>query len=102
HSTRQQRLSDRIVDFVGACVQKIFALQVNLCATRMCSQPLRVKQWSGSSGVIAQQQVKFAPKIRVAASPRELSRQLLERADQGFRNVAPAELAPMSMRVRFA
>src|SRR5215211_2688627 len=65
----------------------------------MCSQPLRVKQRSRSAGVIAQQHVKFAPKIRVASSPHELSRQLLERRDQCFRNVAATEFAPVSVFV---
>src|SRR5206468_5981784 len=69
---------------------------------RMCSETPGVEQRSGSTGVVAQHQVEFAPKIRVASSPYELSRQLLERRDQCFRNVAATEFTPMSVRVRFA
>jgi hypothetical protein len=57
-----------------ACMQQVFALQVNLCATRVCSQPLRVKQRRRSTSVIAQQHVEFAPKIRVASSVHEFTR----------------------------
>src|SRR5437016_5848215 len=102
HAARKQRLADCVVDLMRAGVQKVFALQINLRAARMCSQPLRVKQRRRSAGVVAQQHVEFAPKIRVASSPYELSRQLLERRDQCFRNVAATELAPMSVLVRFA
>src|SRR6516162_596635 len=102
HTPRKQRLADGVVDLMRACMQEIFALQVNLCATGVCSQPLRVKQWSGSSGVIAQQRVEFASKIQVVSNPHELSGQLFEWSDQRFRNIAATELAPMSIRVRFA
>src|SRR5207249_2446728 len=102
HAARKQPLADCVVDLMRAGVQKVFALQINLRATRMCSQPPRVEQRSGSAGVVAQQQVELAPKIRVASSAHELSRQLLERRDQCFRNVAATELAPMSVLVRFA
>ena len=85
-----------------AGVQKVFALQINLCATGMCSQPLRVKQRSWSASIIAQQQVEFAPEIRVVSSAHELSGQLLERRDQCFRNVAATEFTPVSVLVRFA
>ena len=102
HPARQQRLAEGVIDLVRASVQKIFALQINLCATGMRSQPLRVKQRRRSAGVVAQQHVEFAPKIRIAASVHKLSRQLLERRDQCFRNVAATELAPVSLLVRFA
>ena len=72
HAARKQRLAQGVIDLVRAGVQKVFALQINLCATGMRSQPLRVKQWCWSAGVIAQQQVEFAPEIRVVSRPREL------------------------------
>src|SRR5258708_39877303 len=68
----------------------------------MCSEPPRVEQRSGSSRVVAQQQVEFAPKIRVASSPHELSRQLVERRHQCFRNKASAKFSPVTVFVRFA
>src|SRR4029077_10579204 len=98
-AARKQCLADRVVDLMRAGVQEVFALQINLRATGMCSQPLRVEQWSGSSGVVAQQQVEFAPKIRVASSQHELSGQLLKRRDQCFRNVAATEFTPMAVFV---
>src|SRR5262245_15500658 len=102
HTPCKQGLSDGVVDLMRACMQKVFALQINLCTTRVCSQPLRVKQWSGSAGVIAQQHVEFASKIRVVSNPHELSGQLFEWGDQCFRNIAATELAPMAEFVRFA
>ena len=74
HAPRKQRLAQGVVDLMRAGVQKVFALQINLRATRVCSQPLRVKQRRRSAGVIAQQQVEFAPKIRVVSRAHELSR----------------------------
>jgi hypothetical protein len=35
HSSSEQGLTDCVIDFVGASVRKIFALQVNLRATAM-------------------------------------------------------------------
>jgi hypothetical protein len=61
-----------------------------------------MEQWCWSAGVLAKQQVELAPKIRIASSPHELSRQLLERRNQSFRNVAAAELTPMAVFVGFA
>ena len=60
HPARKQRLAQGVVDLMRAGVQKVFALQINLRATRMGSQPLRVKQWCRSAGVVAQQQVEFS------------------------------------------
>ena len=74
HAARKQRLAQGVVDLVRAGVQKVFALEINLCATGVCSQPLRVKQWRWSAGVIAQQQVEFAPEIRVVSRAHELIR----------------------------
>src|SRR5205807_5033966 len=54
HAPREQRLSDRVIDLMRAGVQKVFALQVNLCATGMCSQALRVKQRRRTTTIIAQ------------------------------------------------
>jgi len=54
HAPRKQALSDGVVDLVRACMQKVFALQINLRAARMCSQPLRVEQRRRSATVIAQ------------------------------------------------
>ena len=79
HASRKQRLAQGVIDLVRAGVQKVFALEINLCATRMCSQPLRVKQRRRSAGVIAQQQVELTPEILVVSRARELVSQLLER-----------------------
>ena len=72
HPARKQRLAQGVIDLVRAGVQKVFALQINLCATGMCSQPLRVKQWRWSASVIAQQQIEFAPEILVVSRAHEL------------------------------
>src|SRR5258705_5371813 len=102
HAARKQRLADCVVDLMRAGVQKVFALQKNLRATRMCSEPPGVEQRGGPSGVVAQQQIEFAPKIWVASSPHELSRQLVERRHQCFRNKASAKFSPVTVFVRFA
>src|SRR4029077_15843683 len=100
HATRKQCLSEGVVDLVRTCMQKIFALEINLCATGMRSQSLDWKQRRRWAGVVAQQQVEFAPEIIVVSRARELCGQLLQRRDQCFRNVAAPELTPGSVFVR--
>ena len=102
HPARKQRLAQGVIDLVRAGVQKVFAFEINLRAARVCSQPLRVKQWCWSASVIAQQQIEFAPEIIVVSRARELVGQLLERRDQCFRNVAATEFTPVAVFVRLA
>src|SRR6266498_4182231 len=102
HSTRKQRLSHSIVDLVRAGVQKVFTLQIDLRASGVSCQPLRVKQRCWPATVIAQQLIEFAPEIWVFFRAQELGSQFVKRRNQCFRNVATAKLAPMAVLVWLA
>ena len=82
-----------------AGMQKVFALQINLRATGVCSQPLRVKQRRWSASVIAQQQVEFAPEIIVVSRARELCRSAPRAARPMFPERSGHRIYP-SVRVR--
>ena len=55
HLLRQQNLSQNVVDFVGAGVVQILALQINLAATQILGHLLCVIQQRRSVGIFAVQ-----------------------------------------------
>ena len=61
HPSRKQRLAEGVIDLVRAGVQKVFALEINVRPTGMCSQSLRVEQRRRSAGVITQRQIQLTP-----------------------------------------
>ena len=102
HALREQNLTEGVVDFVRAGMEKIFAFQVNLRSANVCRQSLRVKQWRRSPGVIAEQLVEFAPELVVGPRAQEIFGKLLQGRDQDFWNVASAKLTPVSVFVGLA
>ncbi len=57
-----KRLTERIIDFMRAGVQQIFALEINLCAAIMLRQSLGEIKRRGPPREIAQQTGEFALK----------------------------------------
>ena len=66
HALDQQRLSQAVVNFVRACVQQVFALEINLGAAELFRQPPRKEQGRGTPGVRAQQFIQTALETAVA------------------------------------
>ncbi len=53
HAPRQQNLAQRVVDFVRAGVQQIFAFEIDAGAAAVFGQTLGQKERSGAAGIIA-------------------------------------------------
>src|SRR5712692_2402392 len=88
HALGEQRLSQAVVDLVGAGVKKIFALQINSCAAELLSEMAGEEQGRRTSGVGAQEFVEPAPEAAIASSFLVFALQFLERRHQRLGNVA--------------
>ena len=99
HPQGQQGLPERVVDFVGAGVIQIFALQINLCPADVLAQPLGMIQRRRSADIMLEQVVQFAVEGIVAASGIVGRGQFLEGGGQCFRDVAAAEFAESTCTV---
>jgi hypothetical protein len=73
HTTREQHLPDRIVDFVCACVKQILALEIDGCASTVFSQTGGVKERRRPAGVVLQKILEFRLKRLIVATG-EISR----------------------------
>ena len=93
HPEGQHRLAERVVDFVGAGVIQILALQINLRPAGVLAEPLGVIQRRWPADVMLEQVVQFAAEGVVAASGIVGRRQFHESGSQCFRDVTAAELA---------
>src|ERR1051326_5616959 len=65
HAPRQQNLSQRVVNFVRACVEEVLTLEINSRATTMLRETSREEQRRGPAGVIMKQPIQLAVKCRV-------------------------------------
>jgi hypothetical protein len=65
HTPGEQRLPQRVVDFMRAGMQQIFALEVNFRAAEVLRQTLGVKERRRAPGEVAQQSGKLVAKSRV-------------------------------------
>ena len=90
HALRQQPLSERVVDLVRACVQQVFALQINLCPAQRFRQPLGKVERRGPPGVILEQGTQLRLKRRVGLGLVVRVLQLIQRRHQRLRHVPPA------------
>src|SRR5205807_3323277 len=99
HPSREQDLSERVVDFVRASVREVFALKVDARAARVLREARSVEERRRSPGVVAQKRVELCVKARVVARGIEGGGQLFKRGHQGLRHVATAVRPPVSARV---
>ena len=100
HARGEQTLAERVVDFVRAGVQQVFALEVDARAGEDFGQVRCELQRGGPAGEIAEQIVEFFLEALISAGFGIGALELFERRDQRFRDVAPAECAVASARVR--
>ena len=98
HAEGQHRLAERVVDFVGAGVIQILALQIDLRPPAL-AEPLGVIQRRWPADVMLEQVVQFAAEGIVAASGIVGRGQFDEGGGQRFRDVAAAELAESTCAV---
>ena len=65
HAPREQDLAERVVDFVRAGVEQVFAFQINFRAAELLRQALGEIKRRRPAGEIAQQMVEFGLKIGI-------------------------------------
>jgi hypothetical protein len=93
HTDREQRLTDRVVDFVRAGVVKILALEPDLSAAALFTQPLREIKRRGTSNVVLQQGGELSLKRGILTRAVVFGREFVERANERLGNVATAKLS---------
>src|SRR5579859_3640083 len=89
HSLREEDLSQRVVDLVGAGVVQVFALQQDARANSR-RQPRHGRDRCRAADVVLEQRVELAPELRIVARRIVHARQFLERMHQRFGDVSAA------------
>src|SRR5206468_1756787 len=89
HAPGEQRLSNRVVDLVGAGVCQVLAFQVDASSNPL-TQPAREVQGRGPTDEVAKESVELIAERRVLARLRPGGAELVERRDEHLRDVAAA------------
>src|SRR3989454_11393917 len=90
HAPRQQHLPERVVDLVGAGVVQVLALEQHDDAfAHLRRESGRFGDGGGSPDVVLEQPIELLPEPRVALCLLVDRRELLERGDQGLRDIPP-------------
>ena len=100
HALGQQDLTQSVIDFVRAGMQKIFALEIDAPAAAMLSQTLREEERSRPPRIISQQLIEFVLKALIRPRGFVGRRQLFQRRHQSLGHEAAAITAPMAQRIR--
>jgi hypothetical protein len=99
HPLREQDLAERVVDFVRAGVEQIFALQINLRAAEFARQPLREIKRRRPARVFAQQEREFVLKRFVLSRLLVFGGQVVQRRHQRLGHEHAAVRAEVAARV---
>jgi hypothetical protein len=73
HAASQQDLPDRVVYFMRAGMEEIFAFEIDRCATAVVCQSCGVKEWRGPARVVVLKRVKLCLE-RLIITTREIRR----------------------------
>ncbi len=90
HAAGEQGLAERVVDLVGAGVEQVFALEVDLRAAEVFGEALGEVERCGAAAVVLEQGVEFGVEAGVRLGCVVGLLQLFERGHQGFGHVAAA------------
>src|SRR5947209_775357 len=93
HAARQQRLPNGVIDFVSACMQQVFTLEVDLRSAKLLRKPFRLEERRRAAREVFQQIIEFVVKLRIALSLLIGALKLFERGHQRFRNIPAAPRA---------
>ena len=93
HPQREQRLAERVVDFVRAGVIEVFALEPDLRAAALLAEPLGMIERRRPADVVLQQRRQLGLKCGILAGFVVLDGQFIERANERFGHVASAKCA---------
>ena len=97
HALCQQRLAQHVVDFVGAGVVEVFALEVDFCPAQVLAHFLCVVEQRGAAGVIFEKVSKLCLKVLVVFVKVVGLLQLGKRPHQPLGDVLPAVRAKSSL-----
>ena len=93
HAEREERLADRVVDFVRTGVIEVFTLEPDLRATTLLRESLGKIEWRWAADIVLQERRKLGLKRGILTSLIVFNRQLIECANKSFGNVTPTKLA---------
>ncbi len=98
HALDEQRLPQRVVDFVGAGVVEVLTLQENPCIEsglllKAFGETRRLGQRRGTSYILLVEPCQFLVEFRVGLGFRVDAFQFIQRRDQRLRDVTSAELS---------
>ena len=102
HADGEQRLPERVVDLVRACVREILALEKDPRAAERGGQPRRFVDRRRPTDVVLQQTIELGVEGFIVAHGEVRALELLDRVDERLGDVASAELAEVAARVRIA
>src|SRR5207245_9350175 len=90
HAPRQQHLTERVVDLVGAGVVQVLALEQHDDAlAQLRAESRRFGDGGGPPAVVLEQRVELRPEPRAALRLPGDRRELRDRVDQSLRDTAP-------------
>ena len=102
HADGEQRLPERVVDLVRACVREVLALEEDPRAAERGGQPRRFVDRRRPPDVVLQQTIELGVEGFIVAHGEVRALELLDRVDERLGDVASAELAEVAARVRIA
>ena len=100
HAAGQQRLADGVVDLVRAGMVQVLALEQDARAAGLSAQALGEVDRAGAADVMRQVGLEFGDEGGIDARGVVGRGQLLQRADQGLGDEAPAIAAEVARRIR--
>src|SRR5439155_18468438 len=95
HASRQQNLSQRVVDFVRAGMKQVLALEIDPRPATMLRQTSGKEERRWTPSIIAQQLIEFTLKSFIFTRQFIRRRQFFERRHQSLRHEAAAVTAPV-------
>ena len=93
HALGQQDLPHGVVDLVGAGVQQVLALKVNLRAAKVAGESFGVVERGWAATKFAEIILQLGLEFRILLCTKILVLEFLQRVHEGFRDVAPAVFA---------
>ena len=99
HAPREEDLPERVVDFVRAGVEQVFAFEVNFRAAELLREALREVERRGASDVVAEQAVEFGMECGIGLRLFIFRGEIEQRRHQRLRHKHAAEASEVARGV---